>query len=87
MNVSESSMKLCDSVTFCQKLIFRRMSDNYSGNLHTGYRANAVEKAWLLFRLLYGTQEVLVGWRWSGTSGQSPQGLQYRSQQGRRMVL
>jgi len=31
-----------------------------NGSLIIGYRANAVEWAWPLYRLLYGTQEVLV---------------------------
>jgi hypothetical protein len=51
------------------------MGDNYSGYLLTGYKANAIKKARLLFRLLYGTQEVLVGCQENGTSGQYSQGL------------
>jgi hypothetical protein len=62
LNASEPLKKLCDSVTFCQNPIFRRIGYNYSGNLLTGYKANAVEKARILFRLLYGTQEILIEW-------------------------
>jgi hypothetical protein len=38
-------MKLCDIGTFCQKSIFPRMDDYYSGNLLTGYKANAIKGA------------------------------------------
>jgi len=72
MNASEPSMKLCDIGTFCQKPIFPWMGEDCSGSLHTGYKANAIKGAWLLFRLLYGTQEVLARCQENGTNGKYP---------------
>jgi len=47
---------------------------SYSGNLHTGYKAIVIKVAWLLFRLLYRTREVLNRCQAEGANGQYPWG-------------
>ncbi len=44
-NESEPVMKSCEGYTFCQKPVFFVTGEDHSGNLSTGYGANAIEQA------------------------------------------
>jgi len=63
MNESEPSMRCRENVLSVKTQRSMMPGEECSGHLVTGYMADVIEKAWGLFRLDYGTREVLQKWR------------------------